>query len=99
MAALGILVFLIIADRSIPTFATLYGWGIFKFSTKEDVENFEKRYGLVRFPRTLFALISVISFSSNEWFGVNVDLSLSLGCISLSAWMVAAVFDVVRARK
>lgn len=92
-------VFFVVADRSLPQTAVLYGSGLLSISGAEKVKAFYAHYGWVRFPRTIFlALIILLGSASGLWPGqLNIFLSMSLASIGL--WLGGACFDIFRASR
>ena len=95
MKFLFALVFLAAADRAIPANARRFGVGFFATSD----EQFYRKYGIIKFPRTLLAVCTCAAFllhfisplTQEEEGYIAVVFALLYG-ISISA-------DVIKARK
>lgn len=102
MDLIGFVIFIlvmILADRSVATFARLYGGGLFRFSNEEMARDLSSRYGLFRFPRTVIAILSVVTYFSNQIFGIDFYLSMTMGCLLTFSWGAFAIFDIFEARR
>jgi hypothetical protein len=91
--SIGIVVMFLV-DRSIANYSWLFGARFIKV----DAKTFSKRFGVFRFPRTLFAVCVAISGSIDQLVHVSqyVDIGFLVGF--LIVYGIFAFFDVVQAR-
>jgi hypothetical protein len=88
------LVFMIFMDRTLPQSVRTFSPGILPWGDPVKVAAFNRAYGLVRFPRTLFAAGAVAAMALPS--GPD-DLLVLLPVAFVILWGIAAMFDIYRA--
>lgn len=87
---------LVIADRRMPQIAVLYGSGPLSIKP-ERTHAFYEHYRWVRFPRTVFLVLTIFLGSANDLWPNHLNIFLSVSLVSFVLWIGSACFDIWKA--
>lgn len=98
MHALLMLGLMIVSELAFPQLIRQYGAGFMPWGEAERVARFNRAYGVIAFPRTLFLLLVCLPAAVSWVIPVDEDTEITTMLIFLAGWLVSVVCDLLRAR-
>lgn len=90
---------MVLFDRTTPFWIRLFGVGEFPLFDRKAVADFNRRYGGVRFPRSIFILLVPVAVYIESIWTTGSDYMAIAILLLILLWGLFSIRDAFRARK